>query len=64
MLRQLVEWLNFVEWEGDFVWPGLCVTICQVFTCFFFFSHREIDFLQFFRELWEADQREKLDASE
>ncbi|KIM46789.1 hypothetical protein M413DRAFT_262649 [Hebeloma cylindrosporum] len=27
VLRQLVEWLNFVEWEGDFVWPGLCVAI-------------------------------------
>ncbi|KIM37577.1 hypothetical protein M413DRAFT_257735 [Hebeloma cylindrosporum] len=38
VLRQLVEWLTFVEWEGDFVWPGL--------------------------ELWEVDQREKLDASE
>lgn len=22
-LRQLVEWLNFVEWEHDFVWQGL-----------------------------------------
>jgi hypothetical protein len=24
-LRQLVEWLNFVEWKGDFVWQGLYV---------------------------------------
>ncbi|KAJ7431908.1 hypothetical protein FB451DRAFT_1156422 [Mycena latifolia] len=23
VLRQLVEWLNFVDWNGDFVWAGL-----------------------------------------
>lgn len=23
VLRQLVEWLNFVDWDGDFVWAGL-----------------------------------------
>ncbi|KAJ7627582.1 hypothetical protein DFH06DRAFT_1227581 [Mycena polygramma] len=23
ILRQLVEWLNFVDWDGDFVWAGL-----------------------------------------
>ncbi|KAJ6539430.1 hypothetical protein B0H19DRAFT_1179046 [Mycena capillaripes] len=23
VLRQLIEWLNFVDWEGDFVWAGL-----------------------------------------
>ncbi|KAJ7171977.1 hypothetical protein C8R46DRAFT_894908 [Mycena filopes] len=22
-LRQLLEWLNFVDWDGDFVWAGL-----------------------------------------
>ena len=27
-------------------------------------SHKEIGFFKFFKELWEADQREKLDASE
>lgn len=31
VLRQLVEWLTFVEWESDFVWPGLCVTFRQVY---------------------------------
>ncbi|KAJ7781149.1 hypothetical protein B0H16DRAFT_608801 [Mycena metata] len=23
VLRQLIEWLDFVDWEGDFVWAGL-----------------------------------------
>jgi hypothetical protein len=31
VLRQLVEWLTFVEWEGDFMWPGLCVAIHQIY---------------------------------
>jgi len=23
VLRQLIEWLDFVDWDGDFVWAGL-----------------------------------------
>lgn len=22
-LRQLIEWVMFVDWDGDFVWQGL-----------------------------------------
>lgn len=52
-----MEWLDFVEWERDFVWGGLCVMVVCYLPC------SNID-NPVSSELWEADQRATLDAFE